>query len=83
MGLNQSNPQPVKKTEEQIREDMKKKWENFGATQSSQINEQKEENEQNPEPINNNNKNTSASNVEKKRGGRKKRKKNSVFVFKT
>ena len=79
MGLNQSNPQPVKKTEEQIREDMKKKWENFGATQSSQINEQKEENEQNPEPINNNNENTSASNVEKKEEEEKKEKK-TVFL---
>ena len=79
MGLNQSNPQPVKKTEEQIREDMKKKWENFGATQSSQINEQKEENEQNPESINNNNENTSQSNDEKKEEEEKKEKK-TVFL---
>ena len=44
MGLNQNKPQETKKTEEQIREDMRRKWENFGSTQSSKIKEEKEEN---------------------------------------
>ena len=43
MGLNQDKPQETKKTEEQIREDMRRKWENFGSTQSSKIKEEKEE----------------------------------------
>ena len=44
MGLDQNKPQETKKTEEQIREDMRRKWENFGSTQSSKIKEEKEEN---------------------------------------
>ena len=54
MGLNQNKPQETKKTEEQIREDMRKKWENFGATQSSKIKEENEEIKPNREDTNNN-----------------------------
>ena len=36
MGQTQGNaPAPKKKTEEQIKEDMKRKWDNFGTTQAS------------------------------------------------
>ena len=53
MGLNQNKPQETKKTEEQIREDMRRKWENFGSTQSSKIKEEKEEINQNINNFNN------------------------------
>ena len=45
---NTTNNNNVKKTDEQIREDMRRKWENFGASQSSKIN-QEEKNEINKE----------------------------------
>ena len=51
MGQFQSNT-PPKKTEEQIKLDMKRKWDNFGSTQSSKNNHE-EENKQNSD-INNN-----------------------------
>ena len=51
MGQFQSNT-PPKKTEEQIKLDMKRKWDNFGSSQSSK-NNQEEENKQNSD-INNN-----------------------------
>ena len=51
MGQFQSN-NPPKKTEEQIKLDMKRKWDNFGSTQSSKNNHE-EENKQNSD-INNN-----------------------------
>ena len=51
MGQFQSKT-PPKKTEEQIKLDMKRKWDNFGSTQSSKNNHE-EENEQNSD-INNN-----------------------------
>ena len=53
MGLDQNKPQEAKKTEEQIREDMRRKWENFGSTQSSKIKEEKEEINQNINNFNN------------------------------
>ena len=53
MGLDQNKPQETKKTEEQIREDMRRKWENFGSTQSSKIKEEKEEINQNINNFNN------------------------------
>ena len=53
MGLDQNKPQETKKTEEQIREDMRRKWENFGSTQSSKIKEEKEEINQNNNNFNN------------------------------
>jgi len=45
---NNTNNNNVKKTDEQIREDMRRKWENFGASQSSKVNKE-EENEINKE----------------------------------
>ena len=54
MRLNQNKPQETKKIEEQIREDMRRKWDNFGATQSSKIKEEKEQINQNTEDFNNN-----------------------------
>ena len=51
---NNTNNNNVKKTDEQIREDMRRKWENFGASQSSKVNKE-EENEINKEESNINN----------------------------
>ena len=39
---NNTNNNNVKKTDEQIREDMRRKWENFGASQSSKVNQEEE-----------------------------------------
>ena len=39
MGQTQNNSS-TKKTEEQIKLDMKRKWDNFGSTQSSKINQE-------------------------------------------
>ena len=56
MGQFQSsnNSNNVKKTDEQIKEEMRRKWENFGASQSSKIN-QEEENKINTEEFEKNN----------------------------
>ena len=39
MGI-QQNKTPPKKTEEQIKQDMKRKWDNFASTESSKINQE-------------------------------------------
>ena len=39
MGI-QQNKSPPKKTEEQIKQDMKRKWDNFASTESSKINQE-------------------------------------------
>ena len=58
MGQTQGNtPAPKKKTEEQIKEDMKRKWDNFGTTQAS--------NKINDEQNNNNNDNIIQENIKK------------------
>ena len=62
MGLDQNKPQETKKTDEQIREDMRRKWDNFGSTQSSKIKEEKKEINQNI----NNNTDSNSINDEKK-----------------
>jgi len=59
MGQTQNNSS-TKKTEEQIKLDMKRKWDNFGSTQSSKIN-QEEEKKQEP----NNSEISPSSNEEK------------------
>ena len=59
MGQTQNNSS-TKKTEEQIKLDMKRKWDNFGSTQSSKIN-QEEEKKQEP-----NNNQISPSSIEEK-----------------
>ena len=58
MGQTQGNaPAPKKKTEEQIKEDMKRKWDNFGTTQAS--------NKINDVQNNNNNDNIIQENIKK------------------
>ena len=48
MGQTQANNSAPKKTEEQIREDMRRKWDNFGASQTSK-NLQEENNKKSEE----------------------------------
>ena len=52
MGTQQNNT-PAKKTDEQIKLDMKKKWDHFGETQSSKVNQviEKEEDSDIPEEV--------------------------------
>ena len=45
MGQSQNNSSS-KKTEEQIKLDMKRKWDNFGSTPASKINQEEEEKKQ-------------------------------------
>ena len=56
--------QPAKKSEEQIKDAMKRKWDNFSKISSVENNQEKIENKE--EPINNNQNKQKEQNVENK-----------------
>ena len=76
MGQTQ-NSSSTKKTEEQIKLDMKRKWDNFGSTQSSKINQEEEKKQ---EPDNLDNKEISPIPIEEKKEEEAKEEKKIVFL---
>ena len=76
MGQTQ-NSSSTKKTEEQIKLDMKRKWDNFGSTLSSKINQEEEKKQ---EPDNLDNKEISPIPIEEKKEEEAKEEKKIVFL---